>query len=62
MLPTYKRRQIARKIFRDVRNIVGRSHALHETERPYELPELWLNAVAMHAVTFDRCCFYNDIC
>src|SRR5258706_11151848 len=47
MLPTYEGRQIARKIFRYVGDIVRRSHALHGTERLYELPHLWVSPVAI---------------
>ena len=55
MLPTHEGRQIPRKIFCDVRDIVRCSHALHGTERLYKLSELRFDGVAIDARILNRC-------
>lgn len=53
MLPTHKRRQIPRKMFGCVCDIILRSHALHRTERFYEISEFRADAISIDSSTFN---------
>ena len=55
MLPTHKRRQIPRKIFRYICDIVRRSHALRGMKGFYEISDVCADAIAIDTRIFSCC-------
>ena len=60
MLPTHKRRQIARTIFSYICDIARLYHLLYGTEEFYEISELYADAMTIDAYTFN-CHGYDGI-